>query len=177
MRAAAGNQRTWHGGRLVLPLLLLFSVASTASAAESDWMADKVLVLKAQRKLFLIKDDRILKAIDIRLGLVPEGEKEAEGDFRTPEGAYLLDRRNLNSDYFLSIRISYPNSLDLSVARGAGLSPGGNIMIHGRPNEMQHEREYYSAWDWTDGCISVANTDMVDIWMMTGVDTPIEILP
>ncbi|MCZ6536656.1 MAG: L,D-transpeptidase family protein [Gammaproteobacteria bacterium] len=177
MRAAAGNQRTRHGGRLILPLLLLFSVASTASAAESDWMADKVLVLKAQRKLFLIKDDRILKAIDIRLGLVPEGEKEAEGDFRTPEGSYLLDRRNLNSDYFLAIRISYPNSLDLSAARGTGLSPGGNVMIHGRPNEMQHEREYYSTWDWTDGCISVANTDMVDIWMMTGVDTPIEILP
>ncbi len=157
--------------------LVLFSVAGVAVAEESDWMADKVLVLKAQRKLFLIKDDRILKAIDIRLGLVPEGEKETEGDFRTPEGSYLLDRRNLNSDYFLSIHISYPNAQDLSEARGTGLSPGGNIMIHGLPNERQHEREYYSGWDWTDGCIAVSNTDMVDIWMMTGVDTPIEILP
>ena len=87
MRAAAGNRRMWHGGRLVLLLLLLFSVVATANAEQSDWMADKVLVLKAQRKLFLLKDDRILKAIDIRLGLIPEGEKLSEGDFRTPEGS------------------------------------------------------------------------------------------
>lgn len=177
MRAAINNQCIWRSGRLVLLSLLLFSIAGAAIVGESDWTADKVLVLKAQRKLFLIKDDRILKAIDIRLGLVPDEKKLNEGDFRTPEGSYLLDRRNLNSDYFLSIHISYPNAQDLSEARGTGLSPGGNIMIHGLPNERQHEREYYSGWDWTDGCIAVSNTDMVDIWMMTGVDTPIEILP
>lgn len=177
MKAAACKHWDWGSGRLVLFFLLLFSVAEFGFTAESDWMADKVLVLKAQRKLFLIKDDRILKAIDIRLGLVPEGEKESEGDFRTPEGSYFLDRRNLNSEYFLSIHISYPNAQDLSAANGSSLRPGGNIMIHGLPNDMRHEREYYSGWDWTDGCIAVNNTDMVDIWMMTAADTPIEILP
>jgi murein L,D-transpeptidase YafK len=177
MKAAACKHWDWRSAGLVLLFLLLFSAAESGATEESAWMADKVLVLKAQRKLFLIKDDRILKAIDIRLGLVPEGEKVAEGDFRTPEGSYLLDRRNLNSEYFLSIHISYPNARDLSAANGNGMSPGGNIMIHGLPNDMRHERKYYSGWDWTDGCIAVTNTDMVDIWMMTAADTPIEILP
>jgi len=177
MKAAACKHWDWRSARLALLFLLLFSAAESGVTEESGWMADKVLVLKAQRKLFLIKDDRILKAINIRLGLVPEGEKLSEGDFRTPEGSYLLDRRNLNSEYFLSIHISYPNAKDLSAANGNGMSPGGNIMIHGLPNDMRHERDYYSEWDWTDGCIAVTNTDMVDIWMMTAADTPIEILP
>ncbi len=177
MRTATSNQRNWHAGGFVLLLFLSFTIAGTAIAERSDWLADKVLVLKAQRKLFLIKDDSILKMIDIRLGLVPEGEKEAEGDFRTPEGSYRLDGRNLHSDYFLAIHISYPNAHDISEARVTGLSPGGNIMIHGSPNETHHERDYFSSWDWTDGCIAVSNTDMVDIWMMTSIDTPIEILP
>jgi len=177
MKAAACKHWDWRSARLVFLFLLLFSGAESGVTEESGWMADKVLVLKAQRKLFLIKDDRILKAIDIRLGLVPEGEKLSEGDFRTPEGSYLLDRRNLNSEYFLSIHISYPNAKDLSAANGNRMSPGGNIMIHGLPNDMRHEREYYFDWDWTDGCIAVTNTDMVDIWMMTAADTPIEILP
>ena len=77
----------------------------------------------------------------------------------------------------MSIHISYPNARDLSAANGNGMSPGGNIMIHGLPNDMRYERKYYSGWDWTDGCIAVTNTDMVDIWMMTAADTPIEILP
>ena len=51
-------------------------------------------------------------------------------------------------------------------------------MIHGSPNEPQYElRRYYGGTDWTDGCIAVSNSDMVDIWLMTRESTPIEIRP
>ena len=70
---------------------------------------EKVLVDKSERKLHLIMDGAPYRTFDIALGIRPIGDKEHEGDFRTPEGQYLLDARNPNSEFFLSIHVSYPN--------------------------------------------------------------------
>jgi murein L,D-transpeptidase YafK len=139
--------------------------------------ADSLLVVKSERKLYLYKDGEVLRSFDIALGLIPEGPKEREGDFRTPEGHYHLAARNPNSDYFLSIQISYPDARDVARARAANVAPGGQIMIHGRPNVPKYSETRYQTWDWTDGCIAVSNSDMVDIWLMTDSATPIEIRP
>lgn len=139
--------------------------------------ADSVLVVKSERKLYLLKAGRVLRQFDVALGLVPSGHKSREGDFRTPEGRYLLDARNANSDYFLSIHVSYPNEADRAHAREAGVDPGGAIMIHGLPNEPRYDLKRYESTDWTDGCIAVSNADMIDIWLMTRDSTPIEIRP
>ena len=98
-------------------------------------------------------------------------------DFRTPEGRYLLDLRNPNSDYFLSIHVSYPSADDRREAQQSGVDPGGAIMIHGQPNEPKRSETYYKTQDWTNGCIAVSNSDMIDIWLMTGDNVPIEIRP
>jgi murein L,D-transpeptidase YafK len=140
-------------------------------------VADRVVVHKAGRKLVLIKDDAILRTFKVALGLSPEGHKLREGDFRTPEGNYVLEDRNADSDYFLSIRVSYPSTEDLRRSRAKGYSPGGLIMVHGQPNHPSHSPEYYRRTDWTNGCIAVSNADMVDIWLMTTRNTPIQILP
>lgn len=161
----------------VLTLGLLTLVGVRSSPAESIQIADRVVVRKAERKLILFKNTRVLKAYDIALGLVPRGHKEKEGDFRTPEGVYQLARRNPRSNYFLSIEISYPNNHDRVTASQLGVSPGGQIMIHGWPNELKHPPEFYRSQDWTDGCIAVSNQDMVEIWLMTEPGTPIEIRP
>jgi murein L,D-transpeptidase YafK len=139
--------------------------------------ADSVLVVKSERKLYLLKAGRVLREFDISLGLMPTGHKQREGDFRTPEGKYFLESRNPNSDYFLSIKVSYPNAEDRERARKMGVDPGGQIMIHGLPNVPRYAPERYRGWDWTDGCIAVSNSDMVDIWLMTKDSTPIEIRP
>jgi murein L,D-transpeptidase YafK len=139
--------------------------------------ADSVLVVKSERKLYLLKAGRVLRAFDVSLGLVPNGPKRREGDFRTPEGRYRLETRNVESDYFLSIRVSYPDDADRARARAQGVDPGGQIMIHGLPNEPKHDVRRYQGADWTDGCIAVSNADMVDIWLMTRESTPIEIRP
>jgi murein L,D-transpeptidase YafK len=139
-------------------------------------IADTVLVVKSERKLYLLKAGQILKAMDVFLGPMPRGAKRREGDFRTPEGRYLLDGRKADSDYFLSIHISYPNDADRELARRQRLDPGGNIMIHGEPNEPHYSPLHYKG-DWTDGCIAVSNADMVDLWLMTRDSTPIEIRP
>jgi murein L,D-transpeptidase YafK len=139
--------------------------------------ADFVLVDKSDRKLYLFKAGRVLREFDVSLGLVPTGPKQREGDFKTPEGRYMLDARNVNSDYFLSIHVSYPDASDWARARAQGVDPGNGIMIHGMPNEPKRDLSTYRATDWTDGCIAVSNSDMVDIWLMTRDPTPIEIRP
>ena len=140
-------------------------------------MADTILVRKSERRMYLMRRGEVLKSFRIALGLRPQGHKEYEGDYRTPEGRYRLIRRNPRSEFFLSMEISYPNSQDQARALRRGMRPGGAIMLHGWPNIPRKNSQYYASADWTDGCIAVSNSDMVEIWLMTPLDTPIEILP
>lgn len=158
--------------------LLLFLLLGYSAAQGSDFpIADKVVIEKSKRALHLLKDGKPFRTFKIALGIRPVGHKQHEGDFRTPEGSYRLDLRNPGSDFFLSIRVSYPNAEDARVARTRGLDPGGEIMIHGQPNNPSRSEAYYRTQDWTNGCIAVSNSDMIDIWLMTDHDTPIEIRP
>jgi hypothetical protein len=140
-------------------------------------MADRVVVKKSERRLYLMRANQIVAEYPIRLGLNPTGHKFREGDFRTPEGSYELVRRNPASEFFLSLEVSYPNEADRERAKKAGVKPGGLIMIHGQPNVRRKSPEYYANFDWTNGCIAVSNSDMIDIWQRTGIGTPIEIRP
>ena len=124
-----------------------------------------------------MRDGETLREIEVALGLAPTGHKTRSGDSRTPEGVYMLDARNPDSDFFLSMHVSYPNEADIERAADLGVNPGGAIMIHGLPNDMRYDESHYQGWDWTDGCIAVSNADMIDIWLMTPDLTPIEIRP
>jgi murein L,D-transpeptidase YafK len=157
-----------------LPLMLL--LPGLLQAGEFP-VADEVVIDKSDRELYLLSDGKVFRTFKIALGIRPEGDKKKEGDFKTPEGRYLLDIRNPNSDYFLSIHVSYPNGVDRREANQDGVDPGGAIMIHGQPNLPSHSEAYYRSQDWTNGCIAVSNSDMIDIWLMTGGTTPIEIRP
>jgi murein L,D-transpeptidase YafK len=161
---------------LLLAALLVPSSFTPVVASEFP-IADKVLVEKGKRQLHLLKNNQPFRTFQIALGSAPEGDKEREGDQKTPEGQYYLDLRNSDSDFFLSIRVSYPNSTDRAAARQKGIDPGGQIMIHGQPNVQIYSRSYYSSEDWTNGCIAVSNSDMIDIWLMTPNNVPIEIVP
>ena len=166
--------------RALIPVLLamlgMIAIPGPATANTLE-MADRVVVRKAERRLFLMRGERVLRSFDVALGLSPKGHKEREGDFRTPEGNYRLAGRNANSDYFLAIQVSSPGPEDLRRAAADGVAPGGLIMIHGQPNRPTKPLEYYQTRDWTNGCIAVSNADMVDIWLMTPDNTPIQILP
>jgi murein L,D-transpeptidase YafK len=139
--------------------------------------ASRVVVYKSARRMDLMQGNEVLRTYRVALGLVPAGHKEKVGDFRTPEGSYTLTRRNARSDFFLSIQVSYPGPRDLKRAKANGWDPGGSIMIHGLPNRLKREPAYYQERDWTDGCIAVSNSDMVEIWLLTNSNTPIDIRP
>lgn len=145
----------------------------------ANLLADQVVVKKAERRLYLIKDEKPVMSYPISLGFSPEGHKERQGDGRTPEGRYVLDWRNPHSRFHKSIHISYPDRRDRLRAERRGVDPGGMIMVHGRPRpgwdaELQ---ELVAREDWTEGCIAVPNYAIDEIWEKTREGTPIEILP
>jgi murein L,D-transpeptidase YafK len=146
-------------------------------STESLPAVDHVVVRKEERRLYLLHGDTVVRSYKIALGVNPVGPKERAGDFRTPEGRYYLNRRNPRSDYFLSIQVSYPNEADLKRARRNHWDTGGSIMIHGLPNQLKREPKYYEISDWTDGCIALSNADMVEVWLLTPDNAPIDILP
>jgi murein L,D-transpeptidase YafK len=168
--------------RILFPLIVLLCALAPGSATTRAGVvnalptATRVVVYKAERRMDLLSGSAVLRSFRVSLGLVPKGHKEQVGDFRTPEGRYYLTRRNPRSDYFLSIQVSYPNERDIRKAKSMGVDPGGSIMIHGLPNTLKREPTYYMR-DWTDGCIAVSNADMIEIWLLTSNNTPIDILP
>jgi murein L,D-transpeptidase YafK len=181
MKSDSNREHVSSNGSVQVVAMLLAALlvpSSFTSVVASEFpIADKVLVEKGKRQLHLLKNNQPFRTFQIALGSAPEGDKEREGDQKTPEGQYYLDLRNSDSDFFLSIRVSYPNSADRAAARQKGIDPGGQIMIHGQPNLPIYSRSYYSSEDWTNGCIAVSNSDMIDIWLMTPNDVPIEIVP
>lgn len=139
--------------------------------------ANKVILLKSERRLLLLRDETILKSYKVALGRNPRGGKTRRGDGRTPEGRYLLDWRNPKSRFYRSIHVSYPNAADREHARARGDAPGGDIMIHGLPNGLEAIGSAHANRDWTEGCIAVTNAEMDEIWAAVDDGTAIEIRP
>ena len=126
-----------------------------------------MLVGKKKREIALLRGEKVLRTYRIALGPEPVGAMRSEGDGRTPEGRYSIDRRNPRSKYYLSLHISYPDAADVARAREAGVDPGGDIMIHGQREGVACEG------DWTRGCIAVTNAEMDEIWNLVEGGTPI----
>lgn len=155
---------------------LLMLAGAAGAQAPTDWpTVDQVVVRKAERTITLYAAGRVVHTIPgIQLGDAPSGPKRFQGDERTPEGRYVIDYGNPASAYYLSLHISYPDARDRAFAEAQGLSAGGQIFIHGQPNELAEGRV---AGDWTDGCIAIANAEMEVLWEAVPDGTVIDILP
>lgn len=139
--------------------------------------ADQVLVLKSEHTLSLLSQGRVIRIYKVALGGAPTGAKQQQGDHKTPEGKYVLDRRNPKSKFYKSIHISYPSDEDRQRAAHLGVNPGGDVMIHGLPNGFGWLRTSHRIIDWTDGCIALTDAEMDEIWKLVPDGTPIEIQP
>lgn len=156
----------------------LWGTAMFLSACSSKFIdyngpeVTRLEVFKQSRVLRVWHERRLLKQYNVELGFGPTGHKQFEGDGKTPEGAYIIDRRNPNSSFYLSLGISYPNERDVAFARSLGKLPGGDIFIHGQPNIAGPRGP-----DWTAGCIAVRNKEMRELYAMVKDGTPIVIFP
>ncbi len=138
---------------------------------------DRILIEKKERRLMLISKGEVLKTYKIALGGNPNGPKERLGDNKTPEGTYVIDSRNKDSRYHLSLHISYPNERDKKRARELGVAPGGNIMIHGLKNGFSRVGDSHTQVDWTKGCIAVTDEEIEEIAKAVPNGTVVEIRP
>ncbi len=159
-------------------LAVLVAVLLAGCSERSKFLAydgpevTRIVVWKEARQMQLLHHDRVLKQVPISLGFAPEGHKQRRGDGRTPEGEYIIDRRNPNSAFHLSLGISYPDVNDQLVAREAGDDPGGDIFIHGKGPRYVNARG-----DWTAGCIAVTDRQMERIYAMVRTGTRITVYP
>jgi murein L,D-transpeptidase YafK len=166
-----------HTAAMILLLLIGMLAAENLATKSGAKHADQVVVVKSQRTLTLLAHGQVLRTYKVALGGSPVGAKEQQGDHKTPEGHYILDRRNANSRFYKSIHISYPDEQNKKKAAQRGVSAGGDIMIHGLPNGFGWLNATHRALDWTDGCIAVTNAEMDEIWELVTDGTPIEIRP
>ncbi len=150
-----------------------WSLPPKASALQ----ADRIVIVKSERTLTLLRQGKVLKTYKVALGHEPKGAKTQQGDNRTPEGLYTIDSRNPRSQFHLALHISYPNAADRERAKERGVDPGGAIMIHGLPREYAWLGPLHRQTDWTLGCIAVTNPEIEEIWSMVPVGTPVEIKP
>ncbi len=160
-------------------LILLFLI-SVGVQANLSGGADKVIIKKSTRMLYLSSGGHIYRRFHVSLGTMPIGAKEFEGDLKTPEGRYVLDWKRPSQKYNKSIHISYPNKKDKAHAKRLGKSAGGMIMIHGTPSSWGLSP--IGDWmpmliDWTEGCIAMSNDDLEEVWNQTTKGTPVIILP
>jgi murein L,D-transpeptidase YafK len=136
---------------------------------------DRILIEKSARRLTVFRDGTALRSYRIALGFTPEGDKERQGDGRTPEGRFRIDRRNAQSAFHLSLGLDYPQRDDLIRAGAGGYAPGGDIFIHGQPNAFAGKATLRR--DWTAGCIAVADAEIEELWRITQIGTEVEIRP
>jgi murein L,D-transpeptidase YafK len=168
-----GQMNRRHFGLLAVSAVALAACGDSKFRRYRGPEVTSIVVNKAARKMYLLHHDKVLKQYDFDLGFAPEGHKQFEGDGRTPEGTYIIDRRNPNSKFHLSIGISYPNQTDRAFAEAEGKSPGGDIFIHGQPNGRMAAK----GRDWTYGCIAVTNDEIEEIYAMVKDGTVITIRP
>ncbi len=161
-----------------LGILLLGAPLVLAACGESKFRTydgpevTAIVVHKADRQMYLLHGNEVLENYQIALGGNPVGDKQIEGDGKTPEGTYFINRRNPRSAFYLSLGISYPNEKDRADAKALGKQPGGDIFVHG-----QAPRKKAKGTDWTAGCIAVTNSEIEEVYSMVKVGTPIFIKP
>lgn len=145
---------------------------------------DRIVISKKKSELYLVSQGRLYKTYKVAFGFgILFGNKINEGDGRTPEGLYYIEGKNPQSAYNKALKVSYPDARDKAVAKKYGVSPGGNIMIHGFPSEQGKEMQYLAVSqvhprvDWTQGCIAVTDKEIEEIYSLIKVNTPLEICP
>lgn len=159
--------------------MIVLSLAGVLCELHADPLdkADEVIVIKHERKLYLMREGEPLKWFWIALGRHPVGQKTEIGDGRTPEGIYWIEGRDADTAFYRALWLSYPNEADRERAGRLGVNPGGGIMIHAVPKGYQPTGAGERMIDWTNGCIAVTNADMDEIWDRVPDGTRVEIRP
>jgi murein L,D-transpeptidase YafK len=151
--------------------------ATSRIAAQFTTSVDRIVIEKSKRTLTLMDGAKIVKSYKVALGGQPVGAKDRQGDHKTPEGIYSVDAKKAQSQFYKALHLSYPNQADREHARKLGVSPGGDVEIHGLGAKWGWIGAKHRLTDWTDGCVAVTNEEIDEIYPQIRVGTPVEIRP
>lgn len=150
----------------------------------------RIVIKKAERTLEVFDGDKFIKAYKMVLGFAPAGDKEVEGDGKTPEGKFYVFTKNTESKFHMSLGVSYPGPEDAKRGLDAKIISqeeydeivlaikekrmplqktklGGEIYIHGGGTKS----------DWTEGCVALANEEITELFNAIPLGTEVEIRP
>jgi murein L,D-transpeptidase YafK len=176
-RAISGSNSQRYRNAVALAVLLLAQTFARADTPNPSQKIDRIVIVKSAREMTLIRDGKPVKIYKVALGTNPLGAKQREGDHKTPEGIYAVDSKIAQSRFHRPLHISYPNAADRERARTMGVSPGGDVEIHGLGAKYGWVGAAHREYDWTDGCVAVTNREIDEIWPIVLVGTPVEIWP
>jgi murein L,D-transpeptidase YafK len=157
--------------------ILLTLSGAAAQSVDENKRVDRILILKSARTMTLESGGQPLKTYKVALGGQPVGAKQQQGDHKTPEGTYLIDAKNAHSQFYRALHLSYPNAQDRLQARKLGVSPGGDVEIHGLGKKYGWIGARHRLSDWTDGCVAVTNEEIEEIFRLVPAGTRVEIRP
>jgi murein L,D-transpeptidase YafK len=158
-----------------LSVALCFAAVASCSIAGPPKQADRIVIVKSKRTMSLMSGSEVLKTYKVALGGQPVGAKDRQGDHKTPEGIYSVDRKIQHSQFHKALHLSYPSAADRERARKLGVSPGGDVEIHGLGAQWGWIGSQHLLKDWTDGCIAVTNEEIDEIWPLVPTGTVVEI--
>ena len=150
----------------------------------------EIIIRKHERRLEVYDGGNLVKTFSIALGFAPAGDKEIEGDGRTPEGEFYVFTKNAESKFHLSLGLSYPSKKDAARGLAAGAisetdhdqiiaainngkmppqktSLGGEIYIHGGGTSS----------DWTQGCVALRDEEIEGLFKIIPLGAKVTILP
>jgi murein L,D-transpeptidase YafK len=162
---------------LALPVAVIVLIGAWLEAQSTAQRVDRIVIVKSTREMTLMSGGKPFKTFKVALGTQPVGAKDRQGDHKTPEGSYVIDSKIENSQFHHALHISYPNAADRERARKLGVSPGGDVEIHGLGAKFGWVGSMHRQVDWTDGCVAVTNEEIDEIYPLVAVGTPVDIRP
>lgn len=158
-------------------ILIGCTAHSNAAGPTIREQVDSIVIVKNQRLMHVYNHGKLLKSYKVCLGPVPVGPKHFRNDCRTPEGMYYINGKNPNSHYHKNLGISYPSPTDVAYAKKYDKPSGGDIKIHGLPNDYEHKPDEEATDDWTLGCIAISDVAIDELYAHVAVGTWVNILP
>jgi murein L,D-transpeptidase YafK len=178
----------------------LLAGAGRAAPPPAPCAAPAITVRKAARQLELACDGTVRARYRVSLGRDPRGPKQREGDGRTPEGDYYVCTRNERSAFHLFLGLSYPGPADadrgvkarrigpaharaIAAAHAERRAPpwntalGGAVGIHGIKRGWGFLGPMHRWFDWTNGCIALADHEIETLWQAAPLGTPVKVVP
>lgn len=170
---------------------IIFVLAQTEERKPLPELKEPRLIVKKKDRVLKVYDgDKFIRTYKIALGFTPAGDKEVEGDGKTPEGNFYIFTKNAESKFYLSLGVSYPSVDDAERGLKEGIISqeehdaiieaikekkmppqntklGGEIYIHGGGRML----------DWTAGCMALPDEEMKELFDAIPIGTPVEIVP